>query len=58
MVDGKSKKNDDVYSGYTMENKLVNFRGDDIKIGDLVNVKITEVMSFSLNGVLVGKSVE
>ena len=58
LVDGKSKKNDDVYSGYTMENKLVNFRGDGVKIGDLVSVKITEVMSFSLNGVLVGKSVE
>ena len=58
LVDGKSKKNDNVYSGYTVENKLVNFRGDDIKIGDLVNVKITEVMSFSLNGELVGKVVE
>ena len=58
LVDGKSKKNDNVYSGYTVENKLVNFKGDDIKIGDLVNVKITEVMSFSLNGELVGKVVE
>lgn len=55
LVDGKSKKNDEVYSGYTKENKLVNFKGEGIKIGDLVNVKITEVMSFSLNGELVGK---
>lgn len=55
LVDGKSKKNDEVYSGYTKENKLVNFKGEDIKIGDLVNVKITEVMSFSLNGELVSK---
>lgn len=55
LVDGKSKKNDEVYSGYTLENKLVNFKGDGIKIGDLVNVKITECMSFSLNGELVDK---
>ena len=58
LVDGKSKKNDEVYSGYTLENKLVNFKGEGIEIGDLVNVKITECMSFSLNGELVGKSVE
>ena len=55
LVDGKSKKNDTIYSGYTPENKLVNFKGEGIEIGDLVNVKITECMSFSLNGELVGK---
>ena len=55
LVDGKSKKNDEVYSGYTVENKLVNFKGEGIEVGDLVNVKITEVMSFSLNGEMVGK---
>ena len=55
LVDGKSKKNDAIYSGYTPENKLVNFKGEGIEIGDLVNVKITECMSFSLNGELVGK---
>ncbi len=55
LVDGKSKKNDAVYSGYTPENKLVNFKGEGVEIGDLVNVKITECMSFSLNGELVGK---
>ena len=58
LVDGKSKKNDEVYSGYTLENKLVNFKGEGIEIGNLVNVKITECMSFSLNGELVGKVVE
>ena len=55
LVDGKSKKNDAIYSGYTPENKLVNFKGEGIEIGDLVNVKITECMSFSLNGEFVGK---
>ena len=50
LVDGVSKRNSEVYSGYTPENKLVNFTGKDIKVGELVKVKITEVMSFSLNG--------
>lgn len=53
LVDGTSKRNSEVYSGYTPENKLVNFKGDNTKIGDIVKVKITEVMSFSLNGELV-----
>ena len=53
LVDGFSKRNSSVYSGYTPENKLVNFSGKDIKVGDLVKVKITEVMSFSLNGEMV-----
>ena len=55
LVDGRSKKNDAIYSGYTLQNKLVNFKGEGIEIGDLVYVKITECMSFSLNGELVGK---
>ena len=58
LVDGTSKKNDAVYSGYTRDNKLVNFKADDVCIGDLVNVRITECMSFSLNGEFVGKVVE
>jgi len=53
LVDGVSKRNSNVYSGYTPENKLVNFTGEDIHTGDIVKVKITEVMSFSLNGVKV-----
>ncbi len=53
LVDGPSKKNSSVYSGYTLDNKLVNFTGDNIKTGDLVKVLIKEVMSFSLNGVKV-----
>ena len=52
LVDGISKRNSSVYSGYTPENKLVNFTGENIHAGDIVKVKITEVLSFSLNGVL------
>ncbi len=53
LADGPSKRNGEVYSGYTPENKLVNFTGCDVKAGDIVEVKISEVMSFSLNGQMV-----
>lgn len=56
FVDGISKKNANVYSGYTPENKLVNFTGDNIHVGDEVKVKITEVLSFSLNGIAISTS--
>ena len=53
LVDGLSKRNSNVYSGYTPENKLVNFTGDNIEVGQIVKVKITKVLSFSLNGEMV-----
>ena len=53
LVDGFSKKNDTVYSGYTKDNKLVNFKGENINVGDLVNVKVTNAKSFTLDGELV-----
>ena len=49
LVDGPSKKNPEILSGYTEGGKLVNFKGD-CKEGDLVKVRITEALSFSLNG--------
>lgn len=55
LVDGVSKRNSNTYSGYTPENKLINFTGNNIKVGDFVKVKITEVLSFSLNGVAIEK---
>lgn len=55
LVDGVSKRNSNTYSGYTPENKLVNFTGNNIKVGDFVKVKITEVLSFSLNGEAIEK---
>lgn len=50
LVDGPSKKNKDVFSGYSESNKLVNFIPKKAKIGDIVKVKITETKSYSLNG--------
>lgn len=50
LVDGISKKNVNVWCGYTKTNKLVNFIGENIHVGDLVNVKITAAKSWSLDG--------
>lgn len=50
LVDGFSKKNKTVYSGYTQEFKLVNFTGENVNVGDLVKVKITKCNSWSLDG--------
>ena len=35
---------------YSDTNKLVNFTGDDVKIGSIVNVEITEAKTWSLDG--------
>ena len=50
LVDGISKKNKNTYSGYSEENKLVNFIGNNAHIGDIVEVLITDVKSWSLDG--------
>ena len=54
LVEGKSKTDDNVLTGRTRQNKLVNFTGgsEDI-VGKLVNVKITSPKTFSLQGELV-----
>lgn len=53
LVDGLSKKNDEVLSGYTESNKLVNFYGNKCLIGRIVNVKITDSKTYSLFGELI-----
>ncbi|MBN4063047.1 MAG: tRNA (N6-isopentenyl adenosine(37)-C2)-methylthiotransferase MiaB [Alkaliphilus sp.] len=53
LVEGNSKNNPNKLMGRTRQHKLVNFEGDTSLIGQLVNVKITEVKRFSLNGVIV-----
>ena len=51
LCEGTSKKDDTVYSGYSRENKLVNFRSDYDPTGKIVKVRITGVKSFSLDGI-------
>jgi tRNA-2-methylthio-N6-dimethylallyladenosine synthase len=53
LVEGKSKNNDNMYSGYSEHNKLVNFEGSDDLIGQIVDVKITKAYSWHLLGELV-----
>lgn len=50
LVEGESKKNDEVLSGYTRKNKLVNFRAPKSVIGKRVLVKVTDTKTWSLDG--------
>lgn len=52
LVDGYSKKNESVLSGYTEGNKLVHFQGEATLIGTIVNVKINESHLYSFKGQL------
>lgn len=52
LVEGKSSKKENTYYGYTETNKLVNFTGENIKEGNIVDVQITEAKTWSLDGKL------
>ena len=54
LVEDLSEKND-MYFGYTDTNKLINFTVNrDVKIGDIVDVRVTSAKTWSLDGELVG----
>jgi tRNA-2-methylthio-N6-dimethylallyladenosine synthase len=50
LVEGFSKNDSSKLMGRTTTGKLVNFSGSEDSIGKIVSVKITEALSFSLNG--------
>lgn len=50
LVEGPSKNNPELLSGYTKHNKLVNFIPKNAKVGDLVKVEITKAYSWHLYG--------
>ena len=50
LVEGISEKDSTKLFGYTDTMKLVNITGDKSNIGKIVNVKITDAKSFSLDG--------
>ena len=50
LVTGISEKDSSKYMGYTENMKLVNIISNENIIGQIVNVKIDEAKSFSLNG--------
>src|SRR5699024_2523610 len=57
LVEGESKKDDQVLAGYTEKNKVVNFVAPKSLVGKIVDVKITEARTWSLNGELVENTV-
>lgn len=56
LVEGKSKKNENILSGYSDTWKIVNFKGNKNLIGKIVDVRITNVKTFTLEGEAVGQS--
>lgn len=50
LVDGPSKKNPNIYSGYTENNKLVNFAVQKDVTGQLISVKIKQANTWTLKG--------
>lgn len=53
LVEGTSKNDDTVLAGYTRHNKLVNFKGDEAKIGQIVKVQITDAKTWHLSGEMI-----
>lgn len=50
LVDGPSKKNPNILSGYCKQNKVVLFEGTTADIGQIIDVKIDRVNTWSLYG--------
>lgn len=55
MVEGPSKRNPDMWSGRTSQNKLVHFAPDNVQVGDLINVRIEKAAPHWLRGVQLDK---
>lgn len=53
LVDGVSKNNPDLLTGYTPQNKLVHFHGANDLVGKMVEVKITTTHIFYFHGELI-----
>ena len=50
LVDGVSKKDENMLTGYTAHQKLINFKGRKEDIGQIVKVKVTEAKTWALKG--------
>ena len=53
LVEGISDKKNELF-GYTDTNKLINFKGDSDLIGKIVNVKVVDAKTWSLDGEIDG----
>ena len=50
LIEGVSEKNEEMCAGYTDTMKLVNVKCSKDNIGKIINVKITEAKTWSLDG--------
>ena len=55
LVDGVSKTDKNMLSGYTESNKLVHFKGDESLVGQIVDIKVLESHTYSLIGELINE---
>lgn len=53
LVESESKNKDNILTGRTEHFRLVHFKGDESLIGKIVNVKITNVKTFHMEGEIV-----
>lgn len=53
LIEGYSEKNQEYLMGYTDTMKLVNAKGSSKYIGQIVNVKITDVKTWSMDGEII-----
>lgn len=53
LVDGESKNFENTLNGRTSTGKLVNFKGSNRLIGNIVNIRIENVGNFSLEGTVI-----
>lgn len=53
LIEGKSKNNDELYTGRTSQNKVVIFDGNDEMIGKVLNIKITSEHLWYLRGEII-----
>ena len=53
LLEGTSEKDDNMLMGYTETMKLVNVKADKKYIGQIKNVKITDVKTWSMDGELI-----
>ena len=53
LVDGFSKTDEEMLTGYTKHNKLVNFKGSEDLIGKIVQVKVKKAFTWHLLGELI-----
>ncbi len=57
LVEGYTRRDDQLLYGRSRENILVSFKGDESLIGKIVNVKVTRPKNFSVEGELIDTSI-